>query len=43
MGNYDAAIWNEFAVINGRPFLDVPYNLDLILNVDWFKPYEHTQ
>ena len=21
----------------------MPYNLGLILNVDWFKPYEHTQ
>ena len=40
---YDGAIWNEFTVVNGRPFLDVPYNLGLILNVDWFQPYEHTQ
>ena len=39
----DGVIWNEFMIVNGRPFLDVPYNLGLILNVDWFRPYEHTQ
>ena len=40
---YDGAIWKEFMVVNGRPFLDIPNNLGLILNVDWFRPYEHTQ
>ena len=40
---YDGAVWNEFTVVNGRPCLDVPYNLGLILNMDWFQPYEHTQ
>ena len=40
---YDGAIWKEFIIVNGRPFLDVLYNLGLILNVDWFRPYEHTQ
>ena len=29
--------------MNGRPFLDVPNNLALMLNVDWFTPYERSQ
>ena len=27
----------------GRPFFDLPYNLGLMLNVDWFQPYDHVQ
>ena len=26
---------------NNRPFLSSPYTYGLILNLDWFQPYEH--
>ena len=31
-----------FFVYKGRPFLSIPHNLGLMLNCDWFQPYEHT-
>ena len=34
---YDGKLWKEW-----KPFLDVPGNLLLMLNVDWFKPFKHT-
>jgi len=30
------------AVYNGRPFLSQPYNLTVMLNCDWFQPFEHS-
>ena len=40
---YDGKIWQEFQVVEGKPFLAVPYNFALSLNVDWFQPFKHTQ
>ena len=39
---YDERLWNELKTINGRPFLALPNNLCLSLNVDWFNPYKET-
>ena len=39
---YDGRIWKEFATVNGKPFLSAPHNLLLSTNVDWFRPYTHT-
>ena len=37
---YDGALWNEMQYIDGRPFLALPNNLCLAMNIDWFNPYE---
>ena len=36
-------MWKDFIVYEGRPFLDLPNNIVLALNIDWFNPYKHTQ
>ena len=40
---YDGDIWKEFLQPDGVPFLSVPNNFAFQLNVDWFKPFKHTQ
>ena len=40
---YDGCIWNEWTSHDGKPFLSVPGNLLLMLNIDWFQPFTHTQ
>ena len=40
---YDGKLWHDLHTINGRPFLSLPNNLCLALNVDWFNPYKETQ
>lgn len=40
---YDGNIWKEFQIIAEQPFLSLPYNFALHLNVDWFQPFSHTQ
>ena len=39
---YDAKLWKEMHSINGDPYLLLPNNLCLALNVDWFNPYKQT-
>ena len=39
---YDGKLWGDFQNIDGRPFLSLPNNLCLALNIDWFNPYEQT-
>ena len=39
---YDGNIWKDFLNLNGVPFLSVPYNFALTLNIDWFQPFTHT-
>ena len=39
---YDGSVWKEFQVYEGVPFLSVPYNFGLCLNVDWFQPFDHS-
>ena len=38
---YDGLVWEKFQSVNGKPFLQFPNNLALILNVDWFNPFKH--
>ena len=43
MDVYDGQIWKDFLAPGGVNFFAEPYNLGLMLNIDWFQPYEHTQ
>ena len=40
---YDGQIWKDFQSWKGVPFLSIPFNFGLHLNVDWFQPFERTQ
>ena len=40
---YDGLVWEIFKSANETPFLQVPNNLGLILNIDWFNPYKHIE
>ena len=40
---YDGEMWQNFLSAQGRPFLSQPNNLALSLNVDWFRPFKHSQ
>ena len=39
---YDGQVRNDFMSPNGIPFLSVPFNFALSLNVDWFQPFKHS-
>lgn len=39
---YDGRMWNEYLSVEGRPFLSEESNLALALDVDWFRPFEHS-
>lgn len=38
---YDGQMWRKFLCYEGKAFLSEPGNLGLILNFDFFQPYEH--
>ena len=40
---YDGLVWEKFQSVSGRPFLQVPNHLGLILNIDWFNPFKHIE
>ena len=40
---YDGKVWEDFMIVNEKPFLQLPNNLCLQLNVDWFAPFKHLQ
>ena len=40
---YEGTIWKDLFVVGSRPFLQVPRNICLALNIDWFNPYEETR
>lgn len=40
---YDGQLWHDWKNVNIIPFLDVPGNLHLMMNIDWFQPYKHAQ
>lgn len=40
---HDGRIWNEFFEYNGKAFLSQAHNIALMLNCDWFQPYDHTE
>ena len=37
---YDGQVWRDFVDCK---FLGEPHNLGLMLNIDWFQPFTHTQ
>ena len=39
---YDGNVWKECLNIDGKAFLQAPYNLCLKMNVDWVQPFDHT-
>ena len=39
---YDGQVWNDFMSPNGIPFLALPYNFALSVNVDWFQPFKYS-
>ena len=39
---YDGQIWKEFLHVAGSPFLAAPFSFGLMMNIDWFEPYDHT-
>ena len=39
---YDGALWKEFEVCDGVPFLSEPHNFAFTLNLDWFQPFKHS-
>ncbi len=38
---YDGKMWQKFMVYEGEPFLAESGNLGLILNLDFFQPFDH--
>ena len=40
---YDGKIWKEFQTYRGQPFLSQPFTYGLMVNVDWFKPFKHSE
>ena len=40
---YDGKVWKELQYINRIPFLALPHNFCLMMNVNWFNPFDETQ
>lgn len=40
---YDGQVWKDFQKFEDVPFLSEPFSYALMINVDWFQPYTHTQ
>ena len=40
---YDGKVWGEFQYFDGKRFLRDPYNLALMINMDFFQPYKHVK
>ena len=40
---YDGAVWQSFQYINEEELLAGRYCLGLLINIDWFQPYKHTE
>ncbi len=40
---YDGDIWKEFQVYNGTSFLSSPLSFAFTINLDWFRPFKHSQ
>ena len=39
---FDGKVWKEFLDSDGEKFFSTSANLGVMLNVDWFQPYKHT-
>ncbi len=40
---YDGNIWREFQNCDGTPFFSEHYSLGLMINLDWFRPFKHSE
>lgn len=40
---YDGKLWKQWMSVDSVPLLQTPGNLALMLNLDWFQPFNHTQ
>lgn len=40
---YDGRVWQEFQEVNGKPFLSQSYNVGIMLNCDWFQPFDFSE
>ena len=40
---FDGLIWQEFQVYQGKSFLSTKLSFALMINIDWFQPFKHTQ
>ena len=38
---FEGRVWKEFQYVDREPFLAIPNNFGLMLNVDWFQPTLH--
>lgn len=38
---YDGRVWQQFEVVDGKPFLNAPNSFALQLNIDWFQPFNN--
>ena len=39
---YDGKVWKEFLNVEGTPFLAAHFAFGLMMNIDWFEPFDHT-
>ena len=38
---FEGRVWKEFQYVEGEPFLAVPNNFGIMLDIDWFQPPLH--
>lgn len=38
---YEGKVWKDFQAVDDEPFLSLPNNYALMLNIDWFQPTKH--
>ena len=38
---FEGRVWKEFQYVDGEPFLAIPNNFALVLNIDWLQPTLH--
>ena len=38
---FEGRVWKEFQYVEGEPFLAIPNNFGIMLNIDWFQPPLH--
>ena len=38
---FEGRVWKEFKYVEGEPFLAIPNNFGIMLNIDWFQPPLH--
>ena len=40
---YDGRLWNDFQEYDSLPFLSDSLNFAITINLDWFRPFKHSQ